>query len=60
MKKVYIKPVCETENVLGVKTIFAASGVHGGGTGSDLGYGGEGNPTDDPDVKADQDWDIWN
>lgn len=60
MKKVYIKPVCETENVLNVKTIFATSGVHGDGAGSGIGFGGTGSDTDDPDVKADQDWDIWN
>jgi len=62
MKKVYIKPVCETEYVLNAKTMFAASDgvtvtIPGGGG---PGYGGEDDGSHDPDVKADQDWDIWN
>jgi hypothetical protein len=59
MKKMYIKPVCETENILTV-SILAASNVDGltttVGDQPGPGFGGAGDPSDDPDVKAENFW----
>ena len=59
MKKVYIKPVCELETFLNVSYIFASSGVSAEGD-VEIGWGGYDDGTKDPDVKGEQDWDIWN
>ena len=56
MKKMYIKPVCETEFNLDVVTVIAAS-VHGAGDAEDLGFGGVDDGTHDPGVKEETFWD---
>ena len=55
MKKMYIAPEVEllTMNV----EMPMAMSIR---TDAGVGYGGDGNDTDNPDVKDDQDWDIWN
>ena len=57
MKKMYIAPEVEllTMNVeMPMATSVKVNGADG------FSFGGEGNATDDPSVKEDQDWDIWN
>ena len=57
MKKMYIAPEVELLT-MNVEMPMATSVVVTGGPG--VGFGGNGDDTDDPVVKEDQDWDIWN
>lgn len=57
MKKMYITPEVELLT-MNVEMPMASSIKVTGDSG--IGYGGDGSDGDNPDVKADQDWDIWN
>lgn len=61
MKKMYIKPACEIENIINAVSILAGSDVDGMTTTVDgqpgPGFGGIGDASDNPDVKGETFWD---
>jgi len=61
MKKMYIKPACEIENIINAVSILAASDADGVTTTVDgepgPGFGGIGSETDNPSAKGETFWD---
>lgn len=62
MKKMYIKPACEIENIINAVSILAASDAEGVGTQLDggeggPGFGGIGDASDNPSAKGETFWD---
>lgn len=60
MKQEYIEPDIKIEALDSIEILAGTGGVTGGGTASDIGYGGEDNGTHDPEAKLQiQFADMW-
>lgn len=58
MKQVYIEPDIKIEALDSIEILAGTGGVTGGGTASDIDYGGEDDGTHEPDAKINF-TDIW-
>lgn len=58
MKQEYIEPDIKIEALDSIEILAGTGGVTGGGTASDIGYGGEDNGTHEPEAKISF-TDIW-
>ncbi len=58
MKQVYIEPDIKTEELDSTELLGGSTGVTGGGTASDIDYGGEDDGTHEPEAKISF-TDIW-
>ena len=60
MKQEYIKPVIKTTELDSTELLGGSTGVTGGGTASDIDYGGEDDGTHEPEAKLNIVFhDIW-
>ena len=59
MKQEYIEPYIKTEELDSTELLSGSRGVTGGGTASDIDYGGEDDGSHDPEAKISF-TDIWN
>ena len=60
MKQVYIEPDIKTEELDSTELLGGSTGVTGGGTASDIDYGGEDDGSHEPEAKLQiQFADIW-
>ncbi len=60
MKQEYIEPDIKIEALDSIEILAGTGGVTGGGTASDIGYGGEDNGTHEPEAKLNIVFhDIW-